>query len=304
MNAGAESTPDERGRAGPSFAREHPVKWKPRTIEARTMDTPTPVLQDISRLYGMRIEAPDGDLGRVLDFYFDDLTWTIRYLVAGAGFWMSGHRVLLSPHAFGVHALEESDASGDILRTSLTRTQIAEGPTLDSQRPLSRQFEERYHQHFGWPAYWTDAGLSGIARLPVVSPPHPRGGPSHDGNGRPHDARLRSTRSVTGYRIQAIDGSIGAVNSFLMDGLNWAIDEVIVDTSHWYAGRRVRIRSEAIDHISCDDSTVFVNLAREDLQRAAGHSGPVSRRAPAPERGPRIHPSATRQSGHVMAQAG
>jgi len=35
----------------------------------------------ITSLLGSRMEATDGEIGKVDDFYFDDESWTIRYLV-------------------------------------------------------------------------------------------------------------------------------------------------------------------------------------------------------------------------------
>ena len=37
----------------------------------------------------------DGDIGAVKDFYFDDDTWTIRYVVADTGTWLQGRRVVI-----------------------------------------------------------------------------------------------------------------------------------------------------------------------------------------------------------------
>jgi len=36
--------------------------------------------RQIKDLLGFRIAAKDGDIGMVKDFYFDDETWTVRYL--------------------------------------------------------------------------------------------------------------------------------------------------------------------------------------------------------------------------------
>ncbi len=59
------------------------------------------MFHNIKELYGNRLAARDGDIGHVQDFYFDDKTWVIRYLVADTGSWLTGRRVLISPHAFG-----------------------------------------------------------------------------------------------------------------------------------------------------------------------------------------------------------
>jgi hypothetical protein len=43
------------------------------------------MLQNIKELYGAKLVASDGDIGHAKDFYFDDKTWVIRYLVADTG---------------------------------------------------------------------------------------------------------------------------------------------------------------------------------------------------------------------------
>ena len=39
----------------------------------------------VKDLKGYAIGATDGDIGKLDDFYFDDESWTIRYLVAETG---------------------------------------------------------------------------------------------------------------------------------------------------------------------------------------------------------------------------
>ncbi|MGD9000637.1 MAG: PRC-barrel domain-containing protein, partial [Granulosicoccaceae bacterium] len=38
--------------------------------------------------------AVDGEIGNVEEFYFDDETWAVRYLVVNTGGWLMGRRVL------------------------------------------------------------------------------------------------------------------------------------------------------------------------------------------------------------------
>jgi hypothetical protein len=44
--------------------------------------------QGCKDLRGYTIQAADGGIGKVDDFYFDDQTWTVRYLVAETGKWL------------------------------------------------------------------------------------------------------------------------------------------------------------------------------------------------------------------------
>src|ERR1035441_5859741 len=99
------------------------------------------MLLNIKHLYGIKIAASDFIIGEVKDFYFDDKTWVIRFLVADTGFWLPGRLVLISPHAFG-----EFDNEGKLLNINLTRKQIEDGPPIESHRPVSRQYEIEYYR--------------------------------------------------------------------------------------------------------------------------------------------------------------
>ena len=98
---------------------------------------------------GLQIKGLDGEIGKVKEFYFDDLHWTIRYLVANTGNWLTGRQVLISPYA--LIAIFGEKQCIDI---NLTKKQIENSPPLNSDKPVSRQFEENYYGYYGWPMYW------------------------------------------------------------------------------------------------------------------------------------------------------
>jgi hypothetical protein len=79
------------------------------------------------------------------------------------------------------------------------------------------------------------------------------------------ELHLRSTKAVTGYRIQATDGPLGSVSGFMVDGRNWTIREVVVQTGHWYSRKEILILPENIQRISHENATVSVSLSRENL---------------------------------------
>jgi hypothetical protein len=230
------------------------------------------MLQNIKQLYGMGISATDGDIGQVKDFYFDDKTWAIRYIVAETGTWLTGRQVLLSPHAFGEHAFGRADAvaSTHVLHSHLTRKQIEDSPSIDAHRPVSRQYEEDYYRYYGWPTYWQDIGPFGLGVVPAISSPTPGNLAKHELHQR-DDIHLRSTLSMAGYHLQATDGQIGSVSGFNVDGRIWMIRELVVETGHWYAGKSILILPENINRISYENSTVYVNLCMEDLKQTTNN---------------------------------
>ena len=50
------------------------------------------MLQRAKDLNGYKLGAIDGEIGKVSEFYFEDQSWTIRYLIADTGNWLSGRR--------------------------------------------------------------------------------------------------------------------------------------------------------------------------------------------------------------------
>lgn len=102
------------------------------------------MIRNINDLHGKKLAASDGDIGQVSDFYFDDMTWVIRYLVVDTGAGMQGRRILLSPHAFG-----RKVKNGEFLSVNLTLKQIENAPSFDSHLPVCRQYEEQYYRYYG-----------------------------------------------------------------------------------------------------------------------------------------------------------
>jgi PRC-barrel domain len=192
----------------------------------------------------------------VKDFYFDDTNWAVRYVVADTGSWLSGRQVLLAPHAFG-----NLYQDGKTLLVNLTRKQIENSPSIETHKPVSRQYEGEYYQYDGWPTYW-------ISDFPGV-PPSPSPLPNE-----PVDPHLRSTLAMSGYHIQASDGTIGHVADIMMDDKGWAICHLVIETGHWFSGKEILISPNQIDWISYEESKVFVNLTKETILQAPEYHVP------------------------------
>lgn len=202
------------------------------------------------------------------DFYFDDQTWAVRYVVVDTGSWLGGRKVLLSPHAFARSLFGRPAPDSEFLTVNLTRDQIEKSPSIDLHKPVSRQYEEQYYRYYNWPVYWQGGSIWG----PAVYP----GGPPVSfseavSTGVPpellRDHHLRSTKELDGYKIQATDGELGKVADFVMDGENWGIREVVVEAGHWYSGKEVFILPSQISRISYPESLVFVSVSCQDIRQ-------------------------------------
>ncbi len=228
------------------------------------------MLQSIKQLYGYKLGASDGHIGQVKDFYFDDRNWAVRYVVADTGDWLSERQVLLSPHAFS-----GTQHAGKTMLVNLTRKQIEESPAMELHKPVSRQYEEEYHRHYGWPYYWEGDGLwGGVRGFPILeSPSHffPHQPAATEPKSKGADAELRSTLAVSGYHLQATDGIMGHVCDFMMDDKSWAIDQLVIKTGHRFTGKEVRIPISQVERISYEESSVFVRLNKEAVEKSPEH---------------------------------
>jgi uncharacterized protein YrrD len=220
------------------------------------------MLSTAKTLKGYRLEGLDGEIGKVKEFYFDDRHWTIRYLVADTGYLLPDRQVLISPYSLVA-------MNGDIfqpqIKINLTKAQIKASPSLDNDKPVSRQFEEEFYSYHSWPRYWAGPyswgshGYIDRDREEGRELPHA---------GKPWDYHLRSTHEVSGYHAQAKDGDIGNIEDFVIDDETWAIRYLIVTTTHWWLGKKVLVSPRWIQNVSWDEQKVVFNLSREAIKQS------------------------------------
>ena len=220
------------------------------------------MLIEAKTLKGYKLNSLNGEIGKVKEFYFDDQHWAIRYLVADTGNWLTGRQVLISPYALVAVIEEEQHIAVD-----LTKKQIEDSPSLNSDKPVSRQFEEAYYGYYGWPAYWGGPLMWGAYSYPFIMRDREKWGESTQ-NEKVWDPHLRSTHDVSGHHIQAADGEIGHVEDFIIDDEMWAIRYLIIDTRNWWPGKKVLVSPQWIERISWSESKVFVNLPLETIKQS------------------------------------
>jgi hypothetical protein len=238
------------------------------------------MLRSLKDMEGYSLGAIDGPIGQVRDFYFDDESWVIRYLVVETDAWYSNKRVLISPLSLG-----RPNWSQKVLPASITQSQVRGSPDIDTDKPVSRQHEMGYLGYYGYGNYWGGSGLWGGALYPDmlqggVNLPgdantktmQPSGSKRKVGTSRytvrHQDPHLRSVNAVMRYYVHASDGDIGHVQGILVDERSWAIHYVIVDTSNWWLGHQVLIAPEWIDDIDWAESKLVVDLTRRSVKDA------------------------------------
>jgi uncharacterized protein YrrD len=225
--------------------------------------------RNLKSLVGYTMGATDGEIGKVRDFYFDDQSWTIRYLVVETGGWMSDRKVLISPQA-----VKGRDWHEKVFPVALTQEQVKNSPDIDTEQTVSRQHEIELYKHYPWTHYWAGglwaAGIGTTGMM--VGDPEPVEEHLHEGPpGEPHkgsQSHLRSYVNVKGYMIHETDGHIGDVADFIIDDSTWRIDYLVVDTGSWLPGKKVLLSPRMIRSMDWVTSMVHVNESKEQLRHS------------------------------------
>jgi sporulation protein YlmC with PRC-barrel domain len=244
------------------------------------------MLRSIKNLEGFAVCASDGTIGHVTDFYIDDKTWAVRYLIVDTGSWLSSRKVLISPVA-----VDHPDWTGKVLPVSLTKEQVKNSPDIDTDKPVSRQHERQYLGYYGYPYYWAGDGLWGPGAYPgmMLMGLGEGGSDSAYGHAQAQDARaedegeesgygdprLRSCNALMKYHVEASDGGIGHVQGLLLDDDTWAIRYLVVDTSNWWLGHQVLIAPRWIQGINWLDATVSVTQTQQAVKNAPPYNSAV-----------------------------
>ncbi|ATP56296.1 hypothetical protein CPT03_07330 [Pedobacter ginsengisoli] len=218
----------------------------------------------VKSLIGFTMGATDGEIGKVDEFYFDDETWTIRYLVVKTGGWLMERKVLISPGA-----LRNPDWKSRSFPVDLTKKQVKHSPDIDTAKPVSRQQELALYDHYEWPygdptsgGFYGQMGVAGMIDSRV---PFEASIAATDLKRQPGDPHLRSVSEVIGYHIHATNGEIGHVADLMVDE-HFKVSFMIVETGSWFSERKILLSPQRIKEINWANSSVEVDVSMETVK--------------------------------------
>jgi sporulation protein YlmC with PRC-barrel domain len=218
------------------------------------------MLRGAAEMFGWSIQAEDGEVGHLSDVYFDDQGWVVNYLVMSTRHWPVGGAVLLSPGSVG-----GVDPDRRVVRTNLSRSEMAASPDVDRVRPVSHQHELELSHYYGFPSYAVTVGASVGLAMPATLPKGPAGGHGH----------LRSVRAIIGYFVHALDGEVGHVEDFLVDDDTWTIRYLLVSVRRRWTIHQVLVPVDWIARVSWGARTIEVSLPAEAIRLAPTHDRTV-----------------------------
>ncbi|MGE0172730.1 MAG: PRC-barrel domain-containing protein [Oligoflexales bacterium] len=187
------------------------------------------------------VHATDGDIGKISDVLFDDRSWSVRYIVLDTSKWLPGKKVLLAPESF----LKTNSIVDGALRVNLTKAQVKDSPPLESDLPVSRQYEVSLHSYFGWDPYWTGpTGNLGfpypdatLARSDSYTMLHADWEKFAETRQKKFNAHLRSLHDIMGYKISTKDYDLfGEVSDAVVDTKDWLVIDLVLSSHRWLPG--------------------------------------------------------------------
>jgi len=221
------------------------------------------MLRQFKTLQGCTLVAPDGDVGTVREFYFEDDGWTVRYLVIEIPGWMRERRILIMPNV-----LDEVDAQGGTIAIKFTKQQARTSPPLDSEKPAGRQHEKSLHEHHDSDPYQAIKGMAALTRVLTPDSDSDAGKAAAKNQAKMGRQLLSSNELVTSYTLHAQDADIGVVEDFILDDEEWGVRYLVIRTRVWFSDKQVLLPFEWIERISLESENIFVNLPSSVIQNA------------------------------------
>lgn len=212
------------------------------------------MLQQIKFLEGYVLWTKEGRYGKVHEFYFDKMNWTIRYLVADLGHWLQNKFVLIDSIHFGV-----PEKALKFFTVQLTKEQIDHSPDVHILGPALRP-DYDLANYFTWPNYF-DYSQQAL-RFANSEELNKLKSEKEDPN-----INLISSKEIESFRIHATDDLIGHVEDLLVDDSNWMVKQIIVNTRNLFiGGKKVKLNADQVDHIDSTERCVYVNMDIETVK--------------------------------------
>lgn len=226
---------------------------------------------DTQDLKNYRIQAQDGEIGKINDIYFDEDLFYLRYLVVDTQPFLLRNLVLVSP--IGFHKINEDKKNIDIY---ITKKELENSPPIDCAQTVSRQYEKAYNEYFSWPNYWL-AGVSAWSIGPYGIPWKHYGDEKHLDQKGIHlkesakENSLRSGNEIQTYSIKGLDEEFGHIQSYILDTKTLSIEYFVIDTINYMPSKLVLLRPEWITDISWHEKTVSFPFTKEQIKSAPAY---------------------------------
>jgi len=228
------------------------------------------MLRSANGLVGYKINAKDGNIGKVEAFYFDFIKWVIRYLIVDVSDWLPAKHVLISPASFSGHP----DWHSRIFHVGVSKEVVKGAPAIDLYKPMTLHDEFELIKYHNWPIYWEKHPQDYFPK--IIMPTETKSVMSYDDIEGSH---LRSTNEIAGYHMQSSDGEIGYIEDFMIDEQAWAIRYTVINAHSWLPGHKFLIAPQWFKSVNWHESKIHTDIPKEELRNGPkyAHGIPLNR---------------------------
>ncbi|MFP4500751.1 MAG: PRC-barrel domain-containing protein [Candidatus Hydrogenedentota bacterium] len=211
------------------------------------------MLRGLKGLIGYTLEAKDGRVGTVSDFYFEADSWRVLYVVAETGTLMPGRKVLVE-----TGGLLAPEWNAERFPVACSKQEILARPGLEEAGVAPDNVPEDAASMLHWaPMVAPQAGVL----LPVTLPERHHA-PEAAGD------HLYSFCELLGYRIRGADAIFGRLEDIVFENEEYALRLGVVNTGTWFSGRRVYIPCSRVQDIETDLKELHIPLPRSVIESA------------------------------------
>lgn len=202
---------------------------------------------------GMPVEAIDGEIGTVKDLLFDPDAWTVRYIEISTG-WLFGRDVIVPADKVKSIDIPEGGVTFD-----LSKEQIENSPSAETERPVRRDYESRLLAHYGMTPYWAAPPEVGVPpqALPIQTP-------DSEIASAP---RLIFAGDLDGYDLDAKGDIIGTVRDVLVDVDTWKVTSLMADLGGLFVRDSATIGIGPATGIDTENRIVHVAVSKERIEK-------------------------------------
>lgn len=222
-----------------------------KSLQTKNYESEEKMLNNFRTIRGYRIEAADGNAGKIHELLFDEQSWIVRYIVVNAGNLFMKNLVLLQPEVFLSCCVNERKFS-----VNLTKEEIINAPSIETVKKTD----------YYWPNYWIGTHLT-YGWTPF----------------NPYSKKfflepnLNSTDEMFAYKVKALDERIGSVDNCIVNTEAWYINNLIVNIGFsLLPGKKISITADNVKEINNQQKIVQLDINAQGVKNHPGYESKKS----------------------------
>ncbi|MCP3031640.1 PRC-barrel domain-containing protein [Halobacillus sp. A1] len=203
----------------------------------------------------LTLQATDGEMGKIKDLYFDESSYTIRYLTFESKKWFPDQVIYLSPSA-----VEEVDLEKQVITVNHKRDELSEGAGVKEEAEMTPEREEELASRMNWSQYWVQQEKRGDET-------------STRGTAGPKTQQSRQLRSINHLKgifnranVVAEDGIVGPISDAVIEIDSWNVRYFQVDCGTWSTHPLALISPDWITDTDWDEGRFRVDLTLHEIE--------------------------------------